>query len=92
MTPPPCPIHAGARMKLVPQPAPRMSYADNFAKEEALRRRMWVCVVPDCHRVQVAPAVPRSRRLCVECGRELPRHNMTEQTRCRPCRRRREDR
>jgi hypothetical protein len=78
-------------MKLVPQPVPRIRL-DTFEKQEALRRRMWVCLVPDCHRVQVAPALPRAARLCSECGKQLPNGNLTEQARCRPCRRLKENR
>jgi hypothetical protein len=77
-------------MLLRPQPVPRMAFTDSMAKEEALRRRMWVCRVPGCYRVKVALATRRPKRRCVECGAKLSNSTLTEANRCRPCRAKRE--
>lgn len=93
MDAPSCPVHLGARMRLRPQPVPQFTKSpDAFTREEGLRRRMWVCEVPDCHRVAVAPAAPRPPKLCTGCGAVLARTNLTEYHLCRPCRAKRERR
>ncbi|MBZ5702114.1 MAG: hypothetical protein LAN84_09725 [Acidobacteriia bacterium] len=73
---PHCPLHTGARMELVPMPAPRWIHLNTDDAEEkaaALARRAWRCPIAGCGRV--APHLPSddeaakmARKSCPGCG------------------------